>query len=79
MTRLKPTIAPAALDVIQSAQYLCVSRSHFLDHIRKLLPVIDVRRPGGKKPMWRWLRSDLDQYLADRRKDIERRKEKEAA
>lgn len=70
MTRLKPTIEPAALDVLQAAQYLGVSRSHFLDHIRKLLPVIDVRRPGGQKPMWRWLRSDLDAYLADRRKAV---------
>lgn len=68
MTRLKPIIPPAALDVIQAAQYIGVSRSHFLDHVRKLLPVVDVRRPGGKKPMWRWLRTDLDVYLAERRR-----------
>ena len=60
MTRRKPSIEPAAFDARQAAQYLNVALSHFHEDIRALIPVVDLRTPGAKKPMWRWLKSDLD-------------------
>lgn len=69
MTRRKMTIEPAAFDARQAAQYLNVALSHFHDDVRKLLPVVDLRTPGAKKPMWRWMRADLDAFLALRRKE----------
>lgn len=62
-------ISPAALPASQAARYLSVSRSHFFAHIRQHVPVIDVRRPGSKRAMYRWLPSDLDRFLMDRRKE----------
>lgn len=68
--RRKAEIQPAALDARQSAQYLNVSLAHFHKDVRPLIPVVDLRKPGSKKPMWRWLTSDLDAFIAARRKEV---------
>lgn len=69
MTSRKTTIAPVALDAKQAAAYLNVSVSHFRDDVRKLLPVVDLRAPGARQPLFRWMKTDLDAFLSARRKE----------
>ena len=66
--RLKPDVPPAALDQVQAAQYLGVSRSHFLTAIKPDLPPVDLSRAGSPRRVLRWLRTDLDAYLAARKR-----------
>jgi len=67
--RTKPDIPPAALDVVQAAQYLNISRSHFLAVVKPIVPTVDLGKPGSPRAILRWLRTDLDAYL-ERRKRV---------
>jgi predicted DNA-binding transcriptional regulator AlpA len=67
----RPDIAPKALTSQQAAQYLGVSRSHFFAHFRPMIQPMDMRRPGGSRPMWRWHQDDLDAFLNRRRTRVE--------
>lgn len=58
----------ALLDPSEAAAYFGVSRSHFDEHIRPLLPIIDMKPPRGKQPMWRFMKADLDALIASRRR-----------
>lgn len=69
MTRRKIAIEPIALDARQAAQFLNCSLTHFHDEVRKHVPFIDMRPAGSKKPMLRWMRTDLEAFLATRRKN----------
>jgi predicted DNA-binding transcriptional regulator AlpA len=66
MTRA--TIPLAFLTMRQAAEYLSVSRSYFIDHVRPSLAAHDFRAPGTRKPMPRWSRTDLDAWALARRK-----------
>lgn len=68
--RRKVTIEPIQLDAAQAAQRMNVSLSHFHEHIRPLLPVVDLRPAGSKKPMLRWLVADIDALIETRRKEV---------
>lgn len=59
---------PALFTPNDAAHYLGVSRSYFDDHVRPFLSVVDMRPPGGKQPMPRFARADLDAFWTARRK-----------
>ena len=59
----------ALLDVGEAAKYLGVSRSYFDDHLRALLPIVDMKAPGQKQPMWRFTKADLDAFIESRRRE----------
>ena len=63
-------VEPRALTARQAAAYVGVSRSHFYHYIKPNLRVVDLKAPTSTKPMWRWLREDLDHYLLPRRNPI---------
>ena len=65
----KPEIAPAYLTDVQAAQYLSVSKSHFLSQIRQHVPHIDLKPPTSRRSIPRWHRSDLDTFAMARRKE----------
>ena len=65
----KPDITPAYLTDRQAAQYLGVSKSHFLSQIRRHVPMIDLKPPTSRRSIPRWHRSDLDTFAMARRKD----------
>lgn len=56
------------LNSAECAKYLGVSRSYFDDEIRVLIPVVDMRSPRRKQPMWRWAKADLDAFIESRRR-----------
>jgi len=60
---------PALFDLREAADYLGVSKSYFDDHLRKYLPVVDMKRPDAKQPMPRWAKADLDHFIDTRRKE----------
>lgn len=66
-----PSFDRALLTKREAAEYLRVSVTFFLDHVRPYVPMVDLRRPLSKKPVPRWTRADLDSYIAAHR--IERR------
>lgn len=67
--RTRPAPEPALLDKVQAAKYLGCGFTYFQEHVRKLLPVVDIADPSAKKPMPRWSRADLDAFIASRRRD----------
>lgn len=63
-----PTLAGGgALTPDQSADFCGCSRRHFERWIAPFVPMIDVSAPGAKKPMPRYLVSDLLSWLTARR------------
>lgn len=60
-------IEPALFEIGEAAKYLRVSRSYFDEHIRPLLPAVDLRAPGAKVPLIRYAKTDLDAFIASRR------------
>lgn len=57
----------AALTKREAALYLGLTAgSRWLDRGAAIARV-DLRRPGAKRPVWRWLRADLDAFLEARR------------
>lgn len=58
---------PALFNVRQAAIYMGCSRAFFEENIRPYIPTVDLRRPGGEKPMPRWQRSELDRFIESRR------------
>lgn len=65
----RPSLEPSLLTASQAAAYLGVSKSYFEETIRPHLSFVDMRAPTAKKPMPRWTRSDLDAFIATRRKE----------
>lgn len=59
---------PAHLNVAQAARYLGVSKTFFEEQVRPYIAHADLRAPGSKKPMPRWLPADLDEWVASRRR-----------
>ena len=57
-------------DPSEAAAYLGVSRSFFDDEIRPLIPIVDMKSPKRKQPMWRFAKSDLDAFIASRRRAV---------
>jgi hypothetical protein len=58
--------AAAALDQQQASLYLGLEEgSRWLDNAP--IPWVDMRKPGATKPLKRWLVSDLDAFLHERR------------
>ena len=51
-----------------AAAYLDMSVRSFDETVRPFVPFIEITKPGAKRPMLRWLKGDLDEYLAARRK-----------
>lgn len=66
---MSQTLDSALLTAKQSAVYLGVSKTYFEAVIRPMLSFSDLRKPGGKKPMPRWARTDLDAFIKSRRKE----------
>lgn len=62
------SIQPALLSANDAAHYLGISRSYFDDHVRPFVSEIDMRPPGGKQPMPRFARVDLDAFWEKRRR-----------
>ena len=63
-----PKIELGYLDAIEAARYLGVSRSYFLEHIRRHVAEHDFRAPGSQKPMPKYTRADLDEWATKRRR-----------
>lgn len=63
------TIPPALLTARQSAEYLGVSKSYFEEHVRPLLPIVSLAHADARQPMPRWAVADLDDYIAERRRE----------
>lgn len=59
----------ALFDPNEAAAYLGVSRSFFDDEIRPLIPIVDMKSPKRKQPMWRFDRTDLDRFIASRKRE----------
>lgn len=59
----------ALFDPGEAAKYLGVSRSYFDEHVRPHISIVDMKAPGGKQPMWRFARTDLDAFIASRRRE----------
>lgn len=57
-------VPAAAMPLRSAAHYLGVS-PRWLEAASHI-PRCDVRRPGAKRPAWRWRRVDLDAFLASR-------------
>lgn len=57
-------------DVGEAAKYLGVSRSHFDEALRKLLPVVDMGAAGKGTPLVRFAKSDLDALISKRRREV---------
>jgi len=57
-------LTPAVLTRGQAAAYIGMSASWLKT---APMPRVDMRRPGGHRPVWRYLRADLDAWLAARR------------
>ena len=57
-------------DPNEAAAYLGVSRSFFDDEIRPLVPIVDMKSPKRKQPMWRFAKADLDAFIASRRRAV---------
>lgn len=53
----------ALFDPNEAARYLGVSRRYFDDHVRPLVPIVDMKPPKSKQPMWRFRRADLDKLI----------------
>jgi len=66
----KPTdpISPEALDRTSAAKLLDCSNTTFDERIRPFVPFVEIDTPGAKRPLLRWLRSDLLAFLESRRK-----------
>lgn len=62
-------IAPELLNARQAAKFLGVSKTYFERDIRPFISFSDLRKPGSKKPMPRWSRTDLATFIESRRKE----------
>lgn len=62
-------IDPELLNAKQAAKYLGVSKTYFERDIRPYIASVDLKRPDAKKPMPRWSRTDLDAFVAARRRE----------
>jgi hypothetical protein len=51
-----------------AADYLDMSVSTFDQTVRPFVARVEIETPGMKRPMLRWLKADLDAYVAARRK-----------
>lgn len=63
-------IQPELYEIGAAAKYLGVSRSYFDEHLRKVIPMVDVRAPGARVPLIRYAKHDLDAFIASRRKAV---------
>jgi hypothetical protein len=66
----KTAIEPELLEIADAAKYLRVSVSHFNEHLRKLIPMVDMASPGSKVPVIRFAKADLDAFIASRRRAV---------
>jgi hypothetical protein len=57
---------PALLTMKQAAAYLGM-RLRWMYEVAHLIPRVDMRLPGATKPVWRYLRTDLDAFALSRR------------
>lgn len=62
-------VKPELLTARQAAIYMGVSKSYFEDHIRPHIAIVDVAREGAKQAMPRWSVTDLDGFIAARRRE----------
>ena len=51
-----------------AATYLDMSPTTFDESVRPFVPFVEIVKPGAKRPLVRWLKSDLDAFLVTRRK-----------
>jgi predicted DNA-binding transcriptional regulator AlpA len=58
------------LDAGEAALYLGCSRSYFDEHLRRLLPCVDLSGPKSKNRQVRYAKSDLDAFIASRRNAV---------
>lgn len=49
-----------------ASRYLGVSRAHFYAHIKPTIKAVDVKPPTSTKPMWRWRKEWLDDWMEQR-------------
>lgn len=56
-------------DPNEAAAYMGVSRRFFDDAIRPHLPIIDMKSPKRQQPMWRFTKTDMDAFIASRRRE----------
>lgn len=61
MKPVAPSPEPAALDAEAAARYLGFDDKRWLDDAP--IARVDVRKPGARRPLWRWRRRDLDRFL----------------
>lgn len=59
---------PTALTRATAAAYLDMSVDTFDEVVRPFVPYLDLAAPTAKRPALRWLRADLDAFLAGRRR-----------
>jgi hypothetical protein len=64
---------PALMTAKQSAVYLGVSKAYFEASIRPYIQCVDLRKPGGKKPMPRFERVELDRHIESRKQAMKAR------
>lgn len=58
----------ATFSKASAAAYLDMSVSKFDDTVRPFVAYISIDTPGQKRPMLRWMKADLDAYVAARRR-----------
>lgn len=64
----KPTTGREALTRASAATYLDMSVDTFDTVVRPCVPFIDLAGPDSLRPVLRWLKADVDTYLAARRR-----------
>lgn len=57
-----------AMSRATAAAYLDMSVRTFDEVVRPFVPCVRLATPTAKRPALRWLRTDLDAYLAERRR-----------
>jgi hypothetical protein len=58
------------LDAGEAAIYLGCSRSYFDEHLKRLLPCVDLSGPKSKNRQMRYSKTDLDAFIASRRNEL---------
>lgn len=67
-TRVERVTEQACFTREAAARYLGFESARSLEE-RADIPYVDLRKPGAKQPMIRYLKADLDRLLAERRVD----------
>lgn len=70
MSTLKKEIQPELYEIADAARYLRVSVSHFNENLRKYIPMVDMAAPGSTVPVVRFAKSDLDAFIASRKRAV---------